>query len=460
MLQKITSLIFVFSALIFIGQGCVGGGGSSTQINDSVTLRYWRVFDGPETFQPIIQAYRAQQPNIQIEYRRLRFDEYEQELIRAFAEGRGPDIFTIHNTEVNAYRSLIQPMPSQITVTAREQRNRFSSDVVIVPRTKPTISIRQYKNDYLDQVIRDTIIPVQTPTGQQEQIIGIPLSVDTMVLYYNRDLLNSAGIAQPATNWNEFQEHVLRLTNYNADGNITQPGAAIGTADNIERSVDLLSLIMMQAGTQMINERGQVSFAETTSIDGQRQSPALNALTFYTDFSNPIKETFTWNNSQPNSLQAFVNGQVAYFFGYSYHDSIIRSSAPRLRYAVTKMPQLPGAREVNFANYWIEVVANNTQNANWAWDFLLFAQSQEQVPRFLAAARKPTARKGLIGTQIDDEFLGVFAEQLLTARHWYQGRDVDAMEEAMRNLIRSFVNGTSDPLRTLDFAARAVAQTY
>lgn len=461
MMRKFTSLFLILTALVLVGQGCFsGGGGGAQQVTDNVTLRYWRVFDGQDTFQPIINAYRQIQPNVNIEYRRLRFDEYEEELIRAFAEGRGPDIFTIHNSEVNSYRSLIQPMPSQVTITAREQRNRFNQSVVIVPRTKPTISLRQFRNDYLDQVIRDAIIPVQTPTGQQEQIIGVPLSVDTMVMYYNRDLLNAAGIPQPATNWNEFQDHVIRLTSYDENGNITQSGAAIGTADNVERSVDLLSVIMMQAGTTMVNERGQVAFQETQSVDGIRQSRALNSLTFYTDFANPIRETYTWNDEQPNSLQAFINGQTAYFFGYSYHDSIIRSSAPRLSYNVAKLPQLPGAREVNFANYWLEVVANNTENANWAWDFLIFAQNPEVVGGFLRAARKPTARKDLIGTQIDDDFLGIFAEQLLTSRTWYQGRNTDGMEEAMRALIRSFVAGPADPLRTIEFAARAVAQTY
>lgn len=458
-MRKFSSWFLILAGLILLGQGCFSGGGG-TQVNDNVTLRYWRVFDGEDTMRPVINAYRARQPNVNIEYRRLRFDEYEDELIRAFAEGRGPDIFTIHNTEVNNYRSLIQPMPAQVTVTAREQRNRFNQNVVIVPRTRPTISLRQYKNDYLDQVIRDTVIPVQTPTGQQEAIIGIPFSVDTMVMYYNRDLLNAAGIPRPAENWSEFQEQVAQLTEFDSAGAITQAGAAIGTADNIERSVDLLSLIMMQADVQMINERGQVAISEARVVDGQRQSPALNAINFYTDFASPFRQVYTWNDDQPNSLQAFINGQVAYFFGYSYHNAIIRSSAPRLNYNVAKMPQLSGARQVNYANYWIEVVSANTQNANWAWDFLIFAQSPDQVTSFLNTARKPTARKDLISRQIDDEFLGVFAEQLLTSRSWYQGRNTSAMEEAMRNLIRTFNAGPADPLRTIDFANRAIAQTY
>ena len=80
------------------------------ELETPITLRYWRVFDGEDAFREIIDGYRASHPNINIEYRKLRYDEYEQALLEAWAEDRGPDIFAIHNTWIGKYASKIEPL--------------------------------------------------------------------------------------------------------------------------------------------------------------------------------------------------------------------------------------------------------------------------------------------------------------------------------------------------------------
>ncbi len=457
-IKKFLPLGILFCSLLLIGQGCFGGGGSAAQ-SDPVTISYWRVFDGEDAFRDIISAYEAQHPNVNIDYRKLRFDEYEDELIRALAEDRGPDIFSVQNTKINEFSTLIDSMPSQVTVSEQQVRGTLQREVVLVNQTKPTLNTRQLKDRFVDQVIDDILVPVQTESGTVEVVAGLPYSVDTLALYYNKDLLNAAGIPTPPKTWTELQTQVTALTSYDAGGEIEQSGVALGTADNIERAVDIASLIMMQAGTQMTDERGRVSFASGQTIDGEKTEPAINALTFYTDFANPVKEAYSWDADMPNSLEAFVNGETAFFFGYSYHAPIIETSAPKLNYAVSHMPQIAGSREVHFANYWIETVASNTDVSDWAWDFLLFATSEEQVPSYLARANKPPALSNLIGSQLDNEFLGVFAEQVLLADSWYKGEDWDRAEVAMLDMIRDFLF-VDDVGDLIELAQRKVSQTY
>jgi ABC-type glycerol-3-phosphate transport system substrate-binding protein len=57
--------------------------------------------------------------------------------------------------------------------------------------------------------------------------------MDSMVLYYNKDMFNAAGIVAPPTTWQEFQDDVKKLTLVDATGNIVRSGAAIGTAQNV-----------------------------------------------------------------------------------------------------------------------------------------------------------------------------------------------------------------------------------
>jgi len=459
--RPIAILAFV-SVLVLTGQGCASGGSSSAGL-ERVDLEYWRVFDGADTFDPIIDAYRLAHPNIRINYKKLRFDEYEEELIRALAEGRGPDIFSVHNTWMREYQDLLMPMPPTVTIVQQEQRGSLRKEIVNVAVEKPTMSQKTLQTDFVEAVLDDVVLSYQSDprADAEDRIYGLPLSVDTLSLFYNRNLLDSAGIPTAPPTWTQFQADVAKLTTLNEAGDIIQSGAALGTSNNVERVTDILSLIMMQAGTEMVDERGRVAFNTIPEDVPDDVFPALSAVQFYADFANPTKEVYTWNRSSPNSFEAFANGDAAYFLGYSYHAPLIQATAPKLNYGVAKAPQIANSREVNFANFWVEGVSAQTEHPDWAWDFVMFAAEEDNVIGHLEEAGKPTALRSLIDDQIQSVSLAPFAEQLLTAETWYRGRDAEAAEEALKDLIDDIANGTfEDAEDAVKLASQKVAQTY
>ncbi|MDA0208241.1 MAG: extracellular solute-binding protein [bacterium] len=446
----------LLSVLITTGQGCLSGGNQvkGAPVED-IVLDYWRVFDGEDDLEDTIRAYETAYSNVRINYRRLRFEEYEDELIRAFAEGRGPDIFSIHNTWVREYGTLIEPMPSSVQISQIETRGTIRKETVNIAREIATISEKQYKNQYVDVVANDMII--------DGDIYGFPLSVDTLGLYYNTELLNNAGIPNPPATWDAFQEQTTLLTSTNLQGEIVQSGAALGTAENVERSTDVLALLMMQTGAPMNDARGNVAFHLYPEGEREGQLPSLNALEFYTDFANPTKEVYSWNNNFAGSFESFSNGETAFFLGYSYHAPLLRAAAPKLSFGITNVPQIADAssvRQVNIANYWTEVVSNQTEHSDWAWHFLQFAASEDIVPSYLSASGKPTALRSLIETQLNDATVGEFTEQVLTAQSWYRGKNVDAAEEALKELIDNYLNSDIEPDNAINLAATKVQQTY
>lgn len=466
MINTIKRLGLLSLAFVLVGQGCFGGGSSSTITADintgEVTLEYWRVFDDDDTFETIIDNYEAKHPNVSINYRELRFDEYEEELIRAFAEDRGPDLFTIHNTDMREYADLLSPMPESLVVTELQSSGGLRNEVTNVVTEKPTMTMRQLDNLYVEQVVDDVVMDYQAnpDIDPVESIYGLPMALDSMVLYYNRDLLSASGIAAAPETWTDFQEAVIAITDYDSDGNIAQSAAAIGTASNVERAADILSLLMMQNYTEMTDERGRVAFHQIPDgVEGRY--PGLDAVEFYTDFANPTKEVYTWNDDMSSSFEAFANGQTAFFFGYSYHIPLLRTVAPKLNFQISGMPQIdPDVHQVHSANYWIEGVAANSDEANWAWDFLLFATAEDQVVHYLDAAGKPTALRSLITEQLTDDTLGIFAEQILLSTNWYHGADSGAMEAAMADLINGILANPEDPEALLINAAKKVSQSY
>jgi ABC-type glycerol-3-phosphate transport system substrate-binding protein len=435
--RKRVAIFLLLSSLVLTGQGC---GSGSVPPPKPVTLTIWGVFDSQDTLQPIMVAYQAIHKNVSFDYHEVRVDTYKNDLLRAFADGTGPDIFAVHNTAMGEYRSLMAPLPPTLSIPYTEVQGTIKKETVTTVRTTATESVQQLEKDYVDVVAADAEAPYQAnqKAAPVTAIWGLPLSVDTLALYYNKDLLNAAGIAQPPATWEEFQADVSKLTSVGPNNVIVQSGAAIGTSQNVERAFDIVSLLMMQNGTPMTDDRGNPTFAQHLQ---DNSAPGELATTFYTDFANPLKQVYTWNADQPPSFDAFVSGKTAFFFGYSYHLPEIRARAPKLHFAVTAVPQIAGSKVVNYANYWLESVSKASKNPSWAWDFIQFATGADQVKSYLAAGNKPTARRALIETQLSNPDLSVFAGQLLTAKSWYHGGDSVVTEAAFLQLIDDALGG-------------------
>lgn len=456
-------LTTVAAALLVTGLGCKGASQEVIQRTQPITIKYWRVFDGDDAFEPIFTAYRKLHPNIGIEYRRFRYEEYEKEVLNALAEGRGPDIISLHNTWMRRWQPRLLPVPPVLSVPFREVKGSIKKEVITVIRELPGMTLKQLADDYVDVVSEDAVIPTEQDDPRAPlipKIYGLPLFVDTMVVFYNRDILNRAGIAQPAPDWRTFQDQVKKITKLDEVGAVIQSGAALGTADNVERSTDILTLLMMQNGSPMTDPNGTVTFDKyPPELAGRPYPPGAEALIFYTDFANPEKEVYTWNDKMPGSLQAFINGQTAFFFGYSYHLAQIRQANPKLNFGISAFPQIEGNKPINIANYWIETVSNKTKNPNEVWDFVQFMTNAENAQKYLTASKRPTALRALVNGQLEDLDLSVFASQVPTAKSWYHGIDADATEKALAEMIRQMLSGEADPKRIVELGATKVNQT-
>jgi len=285
----------------------------------------WRAWDETDDFKDIINAYQEKHPTIKIEYRKIRFEDFEDELINALAEDRGPDIFSIPNTKVKEYKNKISPVPPSVTVSKLViKETPIKTERYLELETKKMLSIGDLRNKFIDVVADDVVVRDEE---KNEKMYGLPLFVDTLAMYYNKDLFNNAGIVEPPKYWDRnFQETVKDLSKQDAKGDIIQSGVALGTADNIERASDILSILMMQNGTVIMSDSGEV-LIDQIPAGSNNYHPSLGALRFYTDFANPMKEVYCWNDDLDDSLKRFTEGNTAIMFGYSYHGQTI-SIAP------------------------------------------------------------------------------------------------------------------------------------
>ena len=377
-----------------------------------VTLQFWGVFDPPSYYIDAISAYQKLNPNISIIYQQFNYDDYERRLLNSFAAGTGPDIWLMHNTWLPKHGDKIEPMPQPgLGITGKNLKN-------------PILTLNDFTKQFVEVAVDDLTL--------NGQIYALTLYVDTLALYYNRDIFNSAGIINPPATWDEFNEDIIKLTSLDQQGRILRAGAAMGTAKNINRSTDILSLLMLQSGVQMTDK--DHTFA-TFSGSADSQSLGKVALQYYTDFANPSKQVFTWNDQQNYSIDAFVAGNTAMVLNYSHQTLDIRNKAPRFNFSVAPVPQINNSQTaVNFANYWAPTVSKQSKNALEAWKFLNYLSSADGVRPYINASSRPAARRELIGLQQNDPDLGVFATQALSARSWFQV-DNNAIETIFANMI-------------------------
>jgi len=398
-----------FFSVALLAQFCgpsLGGG----QQAEPVELVVWRVFDEKRDLESIFRAYSELNPNVRFVFEGKDIATYEDDLLEALAAGSGPDIFSIHNDWLPRYRNKLQPAPPGL------------------------FSLREYSESFIDVASQDLI----DETGA---IYAVPFSVDTLSLFYNRDLLGSAGIPEPPRTWEELISAVKKLNQQDRFGNFLVNGVAMGTDANVNRATDILSLLMLQNGTQIYDAQRRNSNLrrDIAAPGGERYNPGAQALEFYTQFSNPAKEVYSWNATNNHSIDAFVAGQAAMMFSYSYTIENVRGKAPFLNFGVAPMPQIDLTKpRINFSNYFAEGVSKASPNADQAWDFLQFATSKEQLENYYAAKRVPASRKDIIASQIADPEIGIFAEGSLTAKTFYKP-DSNKVETIFSEMINDVV---------------------
>lgn len=460
--KRIFLAFFLVVALVSLsGCGCKQTPAASYKIN----LEIWGLFENEDPYRDIFAAFIKKNPNVgSIRYKKMNTDSYQKELVDALASGQGPDIFLIHNNWVPSFQDKIYPaLPEVLT----EQKVR---------------------NEFVDVVADDFV--------SEGDIYALPLSVDSLGLYYNKDLFNEAGITTPPKSWEDFVSTARKLTKFDTQSQIVQSGAALGTATNINRATDVLGLLMLQNNTAMVDLIGKnAAFDGYANTNGKTFSPGENAVNFYTQFANRSSQSvpYTWNPRMHYSIDAFSEGTLGMMFNYSWQMEILESKAPKLNYAVAPVPQFPNTRQVNFANYWGYAVAKNRtpdtkgmdaavasrvtndMRAKEAWKLLAYMTTKydpaadsanktqtvqstfDPAKDYLEKTKKPPARRDLVEMQKTDVKYGVFAAGNLIAKNWYQ-ISPDSIEVLFSQLITQINNGEVTVADGLRSASLAVTQ--
>ncbi len=434
--NKIIILSLIFVLLITSGFGCtLNPLKKKSPALRPIKLTVWYVYEDASSLKPLFDKYHKLHPTISIQYKKFTIDEYEQQLLEAWAEDRGPDIYFLPNNWIAKYKNKITPLPSKIKLPYREIK---TSGIGSFQKTDIIDSVKEIRTTSLNDLVQNYANVVYEDVVLNKKIYGLPLSLDTLGLFYNEDLLRYANISYPPKTWTEFNNMVKSISLLNENNEFEQSGTALGTTNNIDNAVDILMLLMFQNGVNFLTKNKHLNFE-----DKKTQDLALEAINFYNDYANPIKEVYSWNEDQENALNAFIDGQVAFFFGYPYHIQQIKSRITnKFNLKTAQVPQIADTlKPANFANYWVMTVAHKTKHKDAAWGFIDFATRKENVKMYLDKTGRPTALKSLLKSQENNLTLKPFVDQILTARSWYHGNSPQKSKNYIIQLINKIKSG-------------------
>lgn len=312
---------------------------------------------------------------------------FDRDFIEALASGIGPDIILIPQNEILKKLNKLTPISYQ------------------------TFPERDFKNTFLEEgemFLR--------PTG----IVALPFIIDPIAMYWNRDIFTNALLVAPPSTWSEFYDLVPKITVRDRSGNITRSLVAFGEYRNVSNAKEIVSLMMMQAGSPIVlNQNGALSAALVTASEGNIENPVVTAIRFFTEFSRADKTSYSWNRSLPLSRASFESGDLALYFGYASEYQSILKKNPHLNFDVAMVPQAKDApTKLTFGKMHGLAIVRASKNPQGALYTARLLSSREVVAGMSAISGLPPVRKDLFAGRPTGAEQAVFYNSALIARAW------------------------------------------
>ncbi len=401
-------IVGVVGLILIIGVLLLSGVGRNPPAPVPVTLEFWGFGDDEAAWRPVMDAFHVVYPAITVRYIRLTDATYEDTLVNRLAAGSGPDVFLLKNLWLGKERDKI----------------------AVLPAASSPVSPAQFRATFVDGA--------GALVADDGGLISMPLSMDSLALFYNKDVFDAAGIAKPPATWDEFVAISRGLTKVAANGDIIKSGAALGTSRNVPYALELVSSLMLQQKDAIVGRDGHADL----------QHGAQQGLEFYASFANRANQNFSWTGRMASAQDAFAQGDAAMAFGTSNDLQSVLLKNPHLNFSIAPLPQFAGGVARTFGTYLFPAVSRVSTHQAAAWQFALFASSHDGAALYLGASGHPPARRDLIAAAPDAGATGVFSHQALIARDW-PIPDESAVRRIFGDAIDSIASGTYTPSAAL-----------
>lgn len=408
--------IFVLCIIVGVASFALYRGSSNTTTLSSISI--WGIFPA-DTFDLYLAEINATRDEpIVVNYVQKRADSFSQEFIAALARGQGPDAILVPADILLPHYDKLAMVP----FSALPQRTFMDSYI-------------QEANIYLNA----------------GGIIALPFTVDPLVLYWNRDMFNAAGIATYPRYWDEFTGLNTKLTTKDKNGNIRKSAIALGDFTNVTNAREILGALWLQSGNPVTapNDQGVVQ----STIHSISSADPVPAVSFFTKFSDPSNADYSWNHGMPSSKAAFLSGTVATYIGFASELADLRLKNPNLNFDVAALPQLrTGGKKATYGRLTGFSIVRTAADANSTYQIMSILTSPTNLASLNQKLYLPTVRRDVIAQGSTDPYITIFNEAALIAKTWIDA-DPSKSRDIFSRMIQSVTSGAKSTFQALQDAA-------
>lgn len=336
---------------------------------DVIELTMWGSWGGDQVGQleKQLENFNTSQSQYHVTYAVQ--DSMEQKLLAAIASNEVPDIvlWDRFNTGVYAPKGALASLDDYIA--------------------KDNIDMSQFYAPAVDELTSGGVV------------YGIPLTVDSRILFYNKDMLEEAGV-DPAsiTDWDSLREAAIKLTKWDGDM-LVQSGFSL-------KDVGLFNNWIGQAGGKMIDDSTNPPTVAFNTEAG------LKVLEYWNQLLNEDK-VYQLGFEDGFGGDGFKAGKVAITFNGPWTLESYKEAG--LNFGVIEQPEgYNGEKSAMMGGFGL-IIPNGAKNADAAWEFIKwwtmqpengveFCKISGNLPANVNAAKDPYF--------MDDEILKVFSETM------------------------------------------------
>lgn len=413
----ISIFILVFIVAIFIFSGVIKVGSSSSQkITGQVLI--WGTY--PQAYmQPYLDAANIKNQDIVINYEQKNPDTFQSDLISALANRASPDIVISDSEHIFSFRDKLYVIP-------------FTT--------------------YSERLYRDSFVDGASVFLSKEGVLAVPLTVDPLVVYYNKNLLAGQNYVFPPSTWSGLVQSLPKFIKKDPRGVITQTAIGLGEADNVDYFDNILSALFLQTGNPIVSINsydGNLEQKITISSDEKSELDTVKALDFYTSFANQTSPSYSWNRNLPTTLDSFLAGKSAFYIGRASELFNIQARNPNLSFDVTTIFQPDDSiRPITYGIFSGAAILKSTTNFPAAYNVLGTITSKDFVQYLSSSISLPPARRDLLLEQQSNPYVQSYFKAALSSFAWPQ-TNPKATATIFRDMIRAVNTGKSSPVEAI-----------
>ena len=380
-----------------------------------VILTHWGEQNLLNIFQPLLDEYEQQNPNVTIELQTVAFSELLNRITTGQLGGDTPDAIHFYNLWLPEFAG---------------------SDLLATPPEDVISDIRQ---SYPEGTINGASF--------NDQLWGYPTEVNVWQLLYNKQLLEDAGVTNPPETWEEFREAAAAVTEQGTPGLVLLEGWDSGVVH------PWTSLLWSNGGEYVDEDASEALFNSQEGVE---------TLQLQLDMINDGSAiTSTLEDAD------FLNGQGAMTFMPNFYGADLRAGMQGgiENVGVAPIPHTEGNESTALQYEWLWGVSQASQHQEEAWRFLNWLNTPRSGD---GAASSPmgdfltTGLNAIPGRTSDQEahqdvlgdpFVAPFVEALETARTEPIIGGAQEVKTALQTQIESAWAGQKTPDQALNDAA-------